>query len=88
MGIVDILEGHRNEFLNKNDDLFEKRMEICKNCPLYKASSIGPLCNPRLYINESGDVSDRPKIGYQKGCGCRLKAKTRLESAHCVINKW
>lgn len=51
---------------------------------------MGPICNPRLYINENNktDYSDRPKIGYRKGCGCRLSAKTRLAYARCLVNKW
>ena len=45
---------------------------------------------PRLYINENNktDYSDRPKIGYRKGCGCRLSAKTRLAHARCLVKKW
>jgi hypothetical protein len=26
--------------------------------------------------------------GYKKGCGCRLKAKTRLDRATCAHGKW
>ena len=33
-------------------------------------------------------ISFEPKQGYVAGCGCRLKAKTTLPNAHCVINKW
>lgn len=25
--------------------LFNKRMTICKNCPLYKETDIGPVCD-------------------------------------------
>ena len=71
MGLIDIISGHVNEAINKNEDLSEKRLAICKECPLYKETPMGPICNPRLYINEDNktDYSDRPKIGYRKGCG-------------------
>lgn len=52
MGLIDIISGHVNEAINKNEDLSEKRLAICKECPLYKETPMGPICNPRLYINE------------------------------------
>lgn len=88
MGIVDIVDGHVNELLNKNGDLSEQRLEICKNCPLYVTTTMGPICNPRLYINQENEISSISKPGFVKGCGCRLKAKTRVISAHCIIKKW
>lgn len=87
--ITDIINGHVNEALGKNNDIKEERMSICKKCPLYKETPMGPICNPRLYINEMDkkSVSDRPKIGYKRGCGCRLTAKTRLPNGKCIILK-
>lgn len=87
MDIIDIIEGHAKELLGQGEDLFSKRMEICKKCPLYKQTPLGPICNPNLYINEEGIVSDRPKLGFRKGCACRLNSKTRLAHAHCIVNK-
>lgn len=88
--ITDIINGHINEALGKYEELFEQRMKMCKMCPLYKESPIGPICNPKLYISttDKETVSDRPKIGYTRGCGCRLNAKTRLKTARCIVNKW
>lgn len=88
--IINIINGHVNEVLGKNEDIKEKRMEICKKCPLYKETSMGPICNPKLYISETDKttVIDRPRIGYKRGCGCRLNAKTRLQNSKCIINKW
>lgn len=91
MGLTDIVEGHVNELINKNEDLSEMRMKICKACPLYKDDLFaGPMCNNKLYLNTTNltDVSREPRIGYQKGCGCRLNAKTRLEHRHCPVKKW
>ena len=90
MGLIDIISGHVNVAINKNEDLSEKRLAICKECPLYKETPMGPICNPRLYINENNktDYSDRPKIGYRKGCGCALNRKTKLPAAKCIVMKW
>lgn len=88
--ISDIINGHVNEALGKNEDIKEKRMKICKECPLYKETPMGPVCNSRLYISESDKttVSDRPKIGYRRGCGCILARKTKLPNARCIVLKW
>lgn len=88
--IIDIINGHVNEALGKNEDIKDQRMEICKKCPLYKETPMGPVCNPRLYISETDKttVTDRPRVGYKRGCGCRITAKTRLPNAKCVIGKW
>ena len=87
--VKDIINGHVNEALGKNEDTKKERMAICKECPLYKETPMGPICNPRLYINESDkkSVSDRPRIGYKRGCGCALTRKTRLPYAKCIVLK-
>ena len=82
--IKDIINGHINEALDSNTDLFTKRMEICKQCPLYKDTVMGPICNPKLYMNIEGEVLTFQSSGYKKGCGCRLNAKTRLQYAKCT----
>ncbi len=86
--ITDIIKGHANEFLGLNEDMSQKRLAICKKCPIY-SPSYGGLCNSDLYINpETGRISFEAKEGYVRGCGCRLKAKTTLPNSHCIINKW
>ena len=52
--IFDIIDGHVNEMFNANEGLYEERMKICKECPLYKETPVGPICNPKLYINKEG----------------------------------
>lgn len=89
MEITEIIKGHINEALNANQDLSEERIKICKQCPLYIKKSYGEVCNNELFLNkETGDVSVYPKNGYYRGCGCRLKAKTTLITAHCPVGKW
>lgn len=60
--IFDIIDGHVNEMFNANEELYEKRMKICKECPLYKETPVGPICNPKLYINKEGDIATYKKM--------------------------
>ena len=88
MGVGDIVKGHVNELLNRNEDISKVRMDICRKCPLF-ISELGGICNPRLYLNvETGDVSTKKMDGYVSGCGCRLSAKTRLSKSRCPNGKW
>ena len=90
MGLNAILNGHTNELLGLNADLYKKRIRICKQCPLYKISTIlGEVCNSKLWFNpDTVDISSVKKDGYKNGCGCRLKAKTTLPNAFCPVGKW
>lgn len=88
MEIGQIVKGHVNEALGLNKDISQVRMEICRNCPLFK-DSLGGICNPKLWLNpETGDISTEKKDGYYKGCGCRCQAKTTLPNGHCPAKKW
>lgn len=87
----DIIRGHYNELTGKEEDLYLERIEICKQCPLYKLDVFaGPICNNKKWmsLDDLHSVSDIPRPGYKKGCGCRLNAKTRLGHRHCPFNKW
>ena len=89
MSINQIAEGFFNSIFERKESLYEERIKICRNCPLIRIDKLfGEVCNPRLYINRNGDVSKHPQKGYVKGCGCILTSKTRVDSAHCIINKW
>ena len=88
MEIVKIVKGHVNELLDINRDISQKRMNICRECPLF-LNQLGGICNPKLYLNvKTGDVSKYKKDGYVNGCGCRLSAKTRLSGSRCPNGKW
>lgn len=88
MEIGNIIKGHTNELLGLNKNIAEERMNICKQCPIY-SPKYGGLCNNALYFDpETNDVSTKKLLGYIKGCGCRLKAKTTLKDAHCPADKW
>ena len=70
-------------------ELVEKRLEICKKCPLYKEDEFGSVCDSGKYISRDGtDWSYLPKKGYVKGCNCRLEHKAKHPSNHCIIQLW
>lgn len=88
MEVFNILKGHYNELLGKNEDISNRRLQICYKCPLYK-NILGGICNSNLWYNSNtGDVSDVKKDGYVNGCGCRLSSKTRVITAKCPNGKW
>lgn len=87
--IKNIIKGHINEALNNEEELYNERISICKDCPLYKDTPLGPVCNSSLYMNPiNEDVSYSEQPGYTKGCGCRLNAKTRSLESKCPLGKW
>ncbi len=90
MSIKQILTGHLNELLGRGTELSVARLEVCKKCPLYKIHpEFGPMCNKALYLEPVTDeVSETPKKGFKRGCGCRLNAKTRNGDAECPAGKW
>lgn len=83
-----IVDGHVKELFNINEQLIQTRLEICKKCPLFKVTTVGLICNSKLWVNEENVVSLKRKEGYKRGCGCRLEAKTRLPNATCTRGLW
>lgn len=89
VNVRDIIKGHINEFTNREQELSESRMKICRKCPLYTETSLGPICNSKKCYNpETNELRSYPGDGFICGCQCRLKAKTALINAKCVLNKW
>lgn len=88
MEIGKIINGHINEALNLNADISKQRMQICYMCPLF-VNMLGGICNRQLWLNpNTGDVSTEQKDGYKRGCGCRVRSKTRLVNEQCPLGKW
>ncbi len=86
--IGNIIQGHFNELLGKNEKLSQERLQICYSCALY-SPRLGGVCNNKLWLNpNTGDVSTTKKEGYINGCSCRLNSKTRLVNAKCPVGKW
>ena len=89
MGVGAIIDGHIKEALGINGDMSEVRTKICRDCPLYKKTPVGPVCNSKLWVNkETGEVSNYKRDKFTNGCGCRIQAKTRLSYSHCPLDKW
>lgn len=89
MVIDQIVRGHFNEVMNREEQLYTKRMSICSTCPLLEVGSWGKVCSNKKYINLKTDkVSTFPCESCVNGCGCRLEAKTRVQEAKCPLSKW
>ena len=71
------------------EELQEKRIAICKECPLYKETNYGAVCNSAKYLSPDGkDWSWLAKNGYVKGCGCHISTITRNPNKSCNAGKW
>lgn len=88
MSLIDLITSQSTPNTSNNEDLAERRMKICSECPLYLDTPRGPICNPKLYINNAGDVSNTPKSGYKRGCSCNLRSKHMLTYSKCIVDKW
>ena len=65
----------------------EKRLEICKQCPIY--SPINDTCNSKLWINPNNNlISTTQRAGYIRGCGCHIKYKVKNKASQCIAGKW
>lgn len=88
--IGDIVEGHYKEITKQENELYEKRIAICKKCPLYSVKeNLGEVCDGSKCWNQNKQILEAyPSNDNICGCGCRLAAKTRLKNAKCVLSKW
>ena len=90
INLKNIANGFYNFILNKEEELYKERIEICRKCKLFKNDKIlGDVCNEKLYLNPDTDKISKIELpGYGKGCGCVLEAKCRVRNARCSVNKW
>lgn len=85
--IKQIAEGWTNDLLGREQELSDKRMKICKECPIYDENA--DRCDSKKCLNkETGEITQYPGKATVCGCGCYMKKKTRVPSSHCVLNKW
>ena len=42
-----IIQGHFNEVTNRENELYESRIRICKKCPLFTNGSLGYVCDAK-----------------------------------------
>lgn len=85
-----IAKGWVNDLLNKEEELYNTRIVICKACPLYsKGGALGPVCDSKKCINpNTGKLVYAPSTTDICGCSCFLNKKTRVKEAKCVLGKW
>ena len=71
------------------EEFAEKRLAICRNCPIMLMTEFGMKCDDRKYISPDGTKSSFfSKEGWRKGCGCYLNRKAANIHNHCIIDKW
>lgn len=82
-----IAEGWSNYVFGKEEELSEKRMEICKICPLYNKDN--DRCDSKkCWDTINNKIVDLPGKNIICGCNCYCKKKTRVKNAKCVLGKW
>ena len=89
MGLNQIVDGHIKELLRQEQDLYESRIKICRECKLVtKDKMFGEICDKNKWINPfTQHLSLEHLDGYINGCGCRMAAKARIAEAHCPLKK-
>ncbi|TCI93200.1 hypothetical protein [Tenacibaculum sp. M341] len=88
----EILDGHLNELrtvtgLASKDEvaIFSVREKICSSCPLKSGNS----CNSKKWMHpKTLEISNNPKEGFVRGCGCRLSAKQKSKHSVCPAKLW
>lgn len=90
MGLTQIIDGHVKELLNQEQELYNKRIVICKKCKLHTVDrTFGDICDRHKWYNPNiGHLSLERIDGYINGCGCRLSAALRVKEKTCPLNKW
>lgn len=85
-----IAQGWANDLLKKEEELYQKRISICKECILYsKGGTFGPICDSKKCVNpETEQLVYAPTSTDICGCSCFLNKKTRVKDAKCVLGKW
>lgn len=82
-----IAQGWTNDLLKREQELFESRMKICKECPLYNENT--DRCDVSRCINiKTNEMALGPGKDIVCGCNCYMNKKTRVPSSHCVMKKW
>ena len=84
-----IAEGHFKEITKQEDELYESRIKICKQCPLYDNSGLREKCSAKKCWNtKTNNIEYAPGPDIICGCNCYLGSKLRVKNAECVLHKW
>lgn len=85
--IGQIATGWANDFLGREQELFESRMKICRECPLYNEKN--DRCDASRCINtETGEMAMGPGKDIVCGCNCYMSKATRVPQKRCVRGLW
>lgn len=77
----------KDNLLYTDMELFEERMNICKNCAIYASAT--QTCSAQLWLDPVTNTAyDSAAPGRIKGCGCYLPNKTKREENSCPAKKW
>lgn len=84
-----IIQGTFNNVFNLKGTLYDRRIAICRECPIKVKRFSIDVCADYLYLNpKTNQIATSPLPGYYRGCGCILGSKTRVKDAHCPAGKW
>ena len=82
-----IAEGWTKHALGITPDFAEERMKICKQCPLYNKEK--DTCDKkRCWDKENQSVVSYPGKNIVCGCGCYMRAASKVLHKKCVLGKW
>lgn len=85
--VGEIATGYTNYLLGREQELSEKRMAICRECPLYNKDT--DRCDSKRGINtKTGELVYLPGKDVVMGCSCKLAAKTKSPSSKCPRGIW
>ena len=88
--IGQIAEGWAKDIVKAEQELHDKRMKICRECPLFDENGLlGPTCSSkRCYNTKTNSVELYPSSDTICGCGCVMEKASRVKSKKCVLGKW
>lgn len=85
--VKQIAEGWTNDLLGREQELSEKRMAICRECPLYNEKT--DRCDGKRCIDKiTGEITSTPSKSSICGCQCLMKKKTKSPRSHCTRGLW
>lgn len=88
--VKQIAEGWTKDIVKAEQELHDKRMAICNECPLMtKDKFFGPRCDVgKCYNVKTGSIEHSRSKYSICGCNCWLDKATRVKSKKCVLGKW
>ena len=60
--MFNIVKGHINELLKKQQDLYEQRIKICNECPLKTKTSLGVICDNKKCIENDSIYNNKNNL--------------------------